>query len=139
MAGQVDRGGAEGASGGDNGKGRKGTEPEGASNDGDACDGVRDGAPTRDNGEDREGAEPTGVGAGAMAEDPVMRILAAKAGQVDRGDEMWCSRVQRALRAASTGAVATGRKPAFAQYDKPGGGVARTCKVLVRGLMVSRC
>ena len=137
MAGQVDRGGAEGASGGDNGKEREGTETEGVSGDGDARGGAGDGAPTLDNGEEREGAEPTGVGAGAMTEDPVMRILAAKAGQVERGDEMLRSRVQRAFRAASTGAVAAGRGPAFAQDDMPGGGVARTCKVLVQGLMDS--
>ena len=128
MAGQLYRGGAEGASGGDNGKERAGTEPEGAS---------EGGALTSD-GEEREGNELTGVGAGTTAEDPVWRILAARAGQVDRGDEMWRTRVMRALRAASTGVVATGRGPAFAQDDMPGGGVARTCKVLVRGLMDSR-
>ena len=135
MAGQGDRGGAEGASGGDIGMEHEGTEPE----DGDACGGVEEGASTRDSGEEREGIELTGVVADTTAEDPGMRILAVKVGQVDRGEEMWRSFVQRALRAASTGAVATGRGPAFAQDDKPGGGVARTCKVSVRGLMVSRC
>jgi hypothetical protein len=134
MAGQLYGGGAEGASGGEDGKEREGTEPE----DGDARGGVEEGASTRDSSEEREGTELTGVGAGTTSKDPVMRILAARAGQVDRGDETWRSRVQRVLRAASTGAVATGRGPALAQESRPGGGMARTCKVLVRGLMDSR-
>jgi hypothetical protein len=78
-------------------------------------------------------------GGGTTAEDPVMRILAARAGQVDRGDEMWRSRVQRALREASTGAVGAGRGPSRAQESRPGGGVAWTCTTLVRGLIDSMC
>ena len=89
MAGQLYSGGAEGASGGDNGKEGGGIEPEGACNDGDARDGVGEGASI----EKRKGTELTR--AGTAAEDPVMRILATRAGQVDRGDEMWRSRVQR--------------------------------------------
>ena len=107
---------------------------------------ARESTTRRGDGEEREGVEQedaAGLGAGTAAEDSDVRIRAAKAGQVDRGDVRCRSRVQRTLRAANAGSPAAGpwveRGLAFTQDERPGGGVARTSKVLERGLMVSRC
>ena len=69
-------------------------------------DAAREGTTMHGDGEEREGVEQegaTGLGTGMMAEDPVVRILAAKVGQVDRGDVRCRCRAQMALRAANTG------------------------------------